>query len=168
DNFFGKIKTEEDLPTPEQLPFLSYQFWKVNPVAGPIYVENLNKGDLLVLEIEDIIPGEQGWTGFTPDFGSLANSYEFPEFQEPYTRIIKHNPGPSGTMADGTGTFNVDRDVTFPLHPFIGTIATAPERGIENTLVSQGPWGGNIDVRDISKGNKIMLNTYHDGGLLFM
>jgi amidase len=36
DNFFGEIRTEEDLPTPENLPFLRYQFWKVNPVAGPI------------------------------------------------------------------------------------------------------------------------------------
>jgi acetamidase/formamidase len=33
--------------------------------------------------------------------------------------------------------------------------------------VSQGPWGGNIDSRDVKKGNRIMLNTYHDGGLLF-
>ena len=60
DNFFGEIDTEEVLPTAEQLPFLKYQFWKVNPVAGLIYVEGLNAGDLLVLEIEDIIPSERG------------------------------------------------------------------------------------------------------------
>ena len=168
DNFFGEINTEEDLPTPEQLPFLRHQYWKVNPVAGPIYIDGLKKGDVLVLEIEDIIPDEQGWTGFTPGFGNLADHYDYPEFQQPYSRIIKHRPGKSGTTSDGTGTFNVTRDVTFPLHPFIGTIATAPERGIENTLVSQGPWGGNIDIRDICKGTKIMMNTYHNGGLLFL
>jgi amidase len=55
DNFFGEIDTEEVLPTPEQLPFLRHQFWKVNPVAGPIYVEGCKAGDLLVLEIVDII-----------------------------------------------------------------------------------------------------------------
>jgi amidase len=53
------------------------------------------------------------------------------------------------------------------LRPFLGTIVTAPERGTENTLVSQGSWGGNIDCRDVSRGNKVFLNTYHDGGLLF-
>lgn len=167
DNFFGEIKTEDDLPTPQQLPFLRYQFWKVNPVAGPIYVEGLSAGDLLVLEIEDIIPSEQGWTGFVPTFGNLAKNADFPELQQPYSRITHHKPGPSGTTSDGTGTFNVTREVTYPLRPFLGTIVTAPQRGIENTLVSQGPWGGNIDSRDVRKGNRIMLNTYHDGGLLF-
>ncbi len=167
DNFFGEIKTEDDLPTPENLPFLRYQFWNVNPVAGPIYIEGLNAGDLLVLEIEDIIPSDQGWTGFVPTFGNLAKHYDFPELQQPYTRITHHKPGPSGTTSDGIGTFTVTREVTYPLHPFLGTIVTAPERGVENTLVSQGPWGGNIDCRDVCKGNKIMLNTYHDGGLLF-
>ncbi len=167
DNFFGEIKTEDDLPTPENLPFLRYQFWNVNPVAGPIYIKGLNAGDLLVLEIEDIIPSDQGWTGFVPTFGNLAKHYDFPELQQPYTRITHHKPGPSGTTSDGSGTFTVTREVTYPLHPFLGTIVTAPERGVENTLVSQGPWGGNIDCRDVCKGNKIMLNTYHDGGLLF-
>ena len=167
DNFFGEVNTEDDLPTPENLPFLQYQFWKVNPVAGPIYIKGLNAGDLLVLEIEDIIPSDQGWTGFVPTFGNLAKHYDFPELQQPYARITHHKPGPSGTTSDGTGTFTVTREVTYPLHPFLGTIVTAPERGVENTLVSQGPWGGNIDCRDVCKGNKIMLNTYHDGGLVF-
>ena len=143
------------------------QFWTVNPVAGPIFVEGLKAGDLLVLEIEDIIPSERGWTGFVPDFGNLAGNAAFPELQQPYARITRHSPGPSGTTSDGTGAFNVNREVTYPLRPFLGTIVTAPERGIENTLVSQGLWGGNIDCRDVKKGNKVMLNAYHDGGSSF-
>lgn len=137
DNFFGEIKTEEDLPTPERLPFLRHQFWKVNPVAGPIYVEGLRAGDLLVLEIDDIVPSERGWTGFVPTFGNLAKNSDFPELQQPYSRITHHKPGPSGTTSDGTGSFSVNREVTYPLRPFLGTIVTAPERGIENTLVSR-------------------------------
>ena len=145
DNFFGEIDSEEVRPTPEHLPFLDYQFWKVNPVAGPIYVEGLNAGDLLVLEIEDIVPSERGWMGFTPDFGNLAGNAAFPELQQPYSRITHHRLGPSGTTSDGTGTFSVNREVAYPLRPFLGMSVTAPERGIENTVVSQGPWGGNID-----------------------
>jgi acetamidase/formamidase len=167
DNFFGAIKTERDLPTPEALPFLRYQFWKVNPVAGPIYVEGLEAGDLLVLEIEDVIPGDRGWTGFVPTFGNLAKNVDYPMLQQPYSRITHHRPGPSGSTSDGRGSFTITREVTYPLRPFLGTIVTAPERGIENTLVSQGPWGGNIDCHDVCKGHKIMLNAYHDGGLLF-
>lgn len=167
DNFFGEIKTEEDLPSPEQFEFLRHEPWKVNPVAGPIHVEGLKAGDMLVLEIEDIIPSERGWTGFLPTFGNLARNTDWPDLQQAYSRITHHKPGPSGTTSDGTGSFNVNREVEYPLRPFLGTILTAPERGIDNTLTSQGSWGGNIDCRDVKKGNKIMMNTYHDGGLLF-
>ena len=80
DNFFGEIKTEEDLPTPENFAFMRTQFWTVNPVAGPVYVEGLRAGDLLVLEIEDIIPSERGWTGFVPDFGNLAKNADLSRF----------------------------------------------------------------------------------------
>ena len=63
---------------------------------------------------------------------------------------------------------NVGREVRWPLAPFLGVIVTAPERGIENTLVGQGPWGGNIDVRDICAGHKVRMNASHPGGLLFL
>ena len=164
DAFFGQIKTEEDLPTSKSLP-PGHRF--VNPVVGPIYVEGLKAGDLLVLEIEDITPSERGWTGFGTNLSNLAKNTDFPELQRLYSRITHHQPGPSGTTSDGTGTFSVNREVTYPLRPFLGTIVTAPERGVENTLVTQGPWGGNIDCRDVRRGNRVMLNTYHDGGLLF-
>ena len=164
DAFFGQIKTEEDLPVSKRLP-PRHRF--VNPVAGPIYVNGLKAGDLLVLEIEDIIPSERGWTGFGTSFSNLAKNSDFPELQRIYSRITHHEPGPSGTTSDGVGFFSITRKVRYPLRPFLGTIVTAPERGIENTLVSQGPWGGNIDCHDVRKGNKILLNTSHDGGLLF-
>jgi acetamidase/formamidase len=62
----------------------------------------------------------------------------------------------------------LEREVRWPLAPFIGTIATAPERGIETAVNGQGPWGGNIDVRHISAGNELHLNATHAGGLLFL
>jgi amidase len=164
DAFFGQIKSENDLPVSKTLP-PRHRF--VNPVAGPIYIKGLKAGDLLVLEIEDIIPSERGWTGFGTSFSNLAKNSDFPELQRTYSRITHHEPGLSGTTSDGSGSFSVTREVRYPLRPFLGTIVTAPERGVENTLVSQGSWGGNIDCRDVRRGNKVILNTYHDGGLLF-
>src|SRR3954467_10285017 len=49
DAYSGKIQTEEDLPNSRKFSSL-----RPNPLAGPIYVEGLKAGDLLVLEIEDI------------------------------------------------------------------------------------------------------------------
>lgn len=167
DNFFGAIDSEEKLPSPEQFDFLRANPWRVNPVAGPIYVEGLTAGDLLIVELDDLVPSERGWTGFLPNFGNLAGDFAYPDLQQYYSRVTHHAPGPSGTTSDGTGSFTVDREVHYPLQPFIGTMVTAPERGIFDTLVSQGPWGGNIDCKHLCKGSKIIMNTYHDGGLLF-
>lgn len=168
DNFFGIINSEKILPSREELEILRHQHIKVNPVAGPIYVDGIESGDLLVLEIEDIIPSEKGWTGISPPIGNLTANPEFPELNTPYSRICYHRAGPSGTTSDGTGMFKVTREVIYPLRPFIGTVVLAPERGVENTMMSQGPWGGNLDCKHVCKGNKIMLNSTHDGGLLFL
>lgn len=168
DNFFGAIDSEEVLPSPDQLEFLRANPWRVNPVGGPIHVEGLRAGDTLIIDFDDLVPSAQGWTGFLPNFGNLAGDYAYPELQQHYSRVTHHKPGPSGTTSDGTGSFTVTREVTYPLHPFVGTIVTAPERGTFDTLVSQGPWGGNIDCKHICKGSRVLMNTYHDGGLLFM
>ena len=167
DNFFGAIHSEDVLPTPDQLDFLRANPWRVNPVAGPIRVEGLKAGDALVVELEDLVPSERGWTGFIPTFGNLAGQHAYPDLQRAYSRVTRHRPGPGGTTSDGTGTFHVTRPVEYPLRPFLGTIVTAPERGIENTLVSQGTWGGNIDCKHVCRGHRVIMNTYHDGGLLF-
>ena len=50
----------------------------------------------------------------------------------------------------------------------IGTIGTAPDREVETSAVGQGPWGGNLDVRDIAEGTTCYLNCYHPGGLLYV
>ena len=49
----------------------------------------------------------------------------------------------------------------------IGTIGCAPEREVETSSVGQGPWGGNLDMRDVKEGTKVLLNVYHSGGLLY-
>ena len=168
DNFFGAISSEDVLPDPEQLEILRSEPPRVNPVGGPIYVEGLRAGDTLVVELEDIVPSKNGWTGYQANFGNLAGDHAYPELQGNYSRITHHEPGPSGTTSDGTGSFTVNREVRYPLWPFVGTIATAPERGAFDTVLSQGPWGGNIDCKHVCKGSRVWLNTYHDGGLLFM
>jgi acetamidase/formamidase len=58
--------------------------------------------------------------------------------------------------------------LSWPLEPFIGTLATASEREVITSVLGQGPFGGNIDCRDIAPGHTIYLNSYNDGGLLYV
>ena len=52
--------------------------------------------------------------------------------------------------------------------PFIGTIAVAPEREVETPALGQGSWGGNLDVRDMCPGTRVLIPCYHQGALLYV
>jgi acetamidase/formamidase len=162
----NRIRTKEDLPVPEIL--LESSRNEFNPVGGPVYVEGAEKGDILIVTICDIIPDKQGNTGITPDLGPLRDSGRWPSCREPYTHIIEHLPGKSGTTSDGKALFN-DK-ISWDLHPFIGTLGVAPIRPTwagSDTVTGQGSWGGNYDCRDICKGTKVYLPVFHEGALFF-
>lgn len=145
-----------------------------NPVSGPVYIDGVHRGDTLVVTVENVVVAEHGWSGWGPGAGAggmLGSTGSWPELEKAHSCSIKHAPGPSGTTADGQAIlYEQDsemRRVSWGLAPFVGTLATAPDREIESSLVGQGPFGGNLDCRDIKAGTKVYLPAYHDGGLLF-
>ncbi len=168
----GAIRTPDKLPTGEVVLGFETIPAELNPVGGPVYIEGVERGDVLVVNIEKIIVDLQGFTCWTNHSGGILGPGTFwPELEPPYSHIIKHLLGPSGTTSDGKGVLNEFqsdfRKVTWDLAPFVGTLATAPEREIESSLTGQGPYGGNMDVRDLKEGTKVYFPVYHDGGLLF-
>lgn len=168
DNFHDLVDPDDPrLPLDHNL-LASNQYLKANPVAGPVHVAGAESGDTLIVEILDIRVREWGWTGIMPGYGLLNGLKDWEDCQGPFATAIRHEPGPSGSLDDGMAVLNVGREVRWPLRPFIGTIATAPERGVENTLISQGPWGGNLDARDIAMGARVHMNVSHSGGLLYI
>ena len=162
----GTITSADIAPLIAEMPNAKSEPGKGNPVGGPVFVEGAEPGDLLEVTIEKIIVEEQGWTHPGPKGGPLGDSYEWPALHDPYVRIFKHLPGPSGTTRDGKGVFS-DK-ITWDLQPFIGTIAVAPEREVESTTIGQGPFGGNLDIRDMKEGTRCYINCYHEGGLLYV
>ena len=147
-------------------PVWEFEPTKGNPIGGPVYVNGAERGDLLEVTIEKIIVDELGYTAYFPGVGPLGDSLTWPSLQGPYVHHIKHLPGPSGTTRDGKGVIN--EKITWDLKPFIGTIGVAPDREVETSAVGQGPWGGNLDVRDMKEGTKCIINCYHEGGLLYV
>jgi acetamidase/formamidase len=167
DNNGGRIRTEKDLPTVELLkPNSQFEPGKFNPLSGPIFVEGANRGDLLKVSIQEIVPASTGVTFIMEGRGPLADSRKWPELGQNHTRIIHHLPGPSGTLRDGKAVYN--ERISWPLEPFIGTIGTAPDFELHSSVVGQLPSAGNWDCRDISTGNTLYLNCHHDGGLLYL
>ena len=118
------------------------------------------------MHIQSIDPWRYGFSGILPGIGPLGDSQRWAECAEPHVQVIEHFPGPSGHTRDGTGRYS-DK-LTWDLMPFCGTLACAPEREVFTSLLGQGPFGGNIDCRDVRAGHTILLNAYHEGGLLYV
>jgi len=135
-------------------------------VAGPIYIEGVRRGDLLAIKIEDILVAPDQSFTFAYRRGPIHDSLKWSEAAEPWTHILRHEIGPSGTMRDGKLWFN--ERISWPVSPFIGTIAVAPEREVLSSVYGQGIGGGNIDCRDIKSGNTLFVNSQNEGGLLFV
>ena len=75
DALSGRIQSQTDLRTPEKMSPLSDSEPPLgNPLAGPIYIRGAEKGDLLALDIEKIIPGEKGVTAIGLGRGVLSDS----------------------------------------------------------------------------------------------
>ncbi len=136
------------------------------PVVGPIHVEGCWAGDVLAGHIDWIDPWRYGFSGILPGIGPLSVSLRWRDCVEPYVHVIEHLPGPSGHARDGIARYS--NALSWDMMPFIGTLVTAPEREVFTSVLGQGPFGGNIDCRDIRAGHTIYLNSYNDGGLLFI
>jgi amidase len=163
----GYFKTENDKAIPAQRPGFDRSPPLVNPVAGPIWVEGAERGDTLIVMVEDIVVDDYSWIAIGPGRGPLGESTRWPELSTQYTtRIFRHVGGPSGTYRDGTLRFN--HRISWPLTPFIGTLGVAPDRDVMTSADGQGEWGGNLDIRDVAPGNRIYLPIFHPGALFYL
>jgi acetamidase/formamidase len=163
----GYFKTPQDKAIPARRPGFDRNPPHANPIGGPVYLEGAQRGDTLVVTIEDILVADYSWIAIGPRRGPLGESSRWPELSADYTtKIFRHTPGPSGTMRDGTLHFS-DR-LTWPITPFVGTLGVAPDREVTTSVDGQGDWGGNLDIRDVCTGNRIFLPIYHPGALFYL
>ncbi|MFO0880843.1 MAG: acetamidase/formamidase family protein [Gemmataceae bacterium] len=163
----GFFRTPEDKAIPGRRPGFDRSPPLANPIAGPVYIEGARRGDTLVVRIDQIEVNDFSWVAVGPRRGPLGESTRWPELSGEYTtKIFRHTPGPSGTTRDGTLHFN-DR-ISWPITPFIGTLGVAPDREVTTSLDGQGEWGGNLDIRDVAPGNRILLPIFHEGALFYL
>jgi acetamidase/formamidase len=163
----GYFKTPEDKAIPARRPGFDKSPPLANPIGGPVYLEGAERGDTLVVSIEEILVADYSWIAIGPRRGPLGESTRWPELSADYTtKIFQHQPGPSGSTRDGTLRFN--ERITWPITPFIGTFGVAPDREVTTSLDGQGEWGGNLDIRDIAAGNRLFLPIFHPGALFYL
>jgi amidase len=146
DTSTGRIHRAEDLPE-----FLRVRDpHKVNPAAGPVYIEGAAPGDDLVVDILDIRLQPHGFVRVHAGAGVLQNDI-----------------APDGVLmarVDGDHVV-LGEKVRLPLRPMVGVIGTAPATGVVYTA-APGPQGSNIDVNAVTVGARVHLPVHVPGALL--
>lgn len=163
----GYFRSADDKAVPARRPGFDRSPPLANPIGGPVWLVGAERGDTLVVTIEGILVGDYSWIAIGPRRGPLGDSTRWPELSSDYTtRIFRHTPGASGTTRDGTLQFN--ERIAWSIRPFVGTLGVAPDREVTTSLDGQGPWGGNLDIRDVAPGNRVLLPVFHPGALFYL
>ena len=162
---------------------------RVHPLTGPVYVAGAAPGDLLEVEICDMKPAAFGYTVQVPGFGFLRDA-----FPEPYIAKWKIKDGfaesadlPGVRIPDGSFVGVIGVAPSKALRETIqrreanllgrGGMVLPPEK--EGAVPAAEPIasealrtipprenGGNLDIKQLSKGARLMLPVFVDGALV--
>lgn len=129
----------------------------VNPVTGPIFVEGAEPGDNILVKIEKIKCYDP-WTITTPGTGGLdfLNINKNLPATVSICKIINNmiiHPSKKG-------------DVEILLEPLIGTMGVAPLFDTYQSAYHSQEHLGNVDIKDITIGNAVILPVNVKGALL--
>lgn len=126
-------------------------------ITGPIHIEGAEPGDVLKIRINHIVPRSYGANWNLPGALKLG---EFPEvFAEPQVKWFYFDPVRHVTeFAPG---------IEIPVRPFPGIVGVARAEPGKYSTVPPGPFGGNIDVRELVAGTTLYLPVFVDGALLW-
>ena len=124
---------------------------RIHPLTGPVFVKGTHAGDVLEVEILDLQPGIWGWTGIWPRLTLLRK-----EFAKPH---IRH-----WDLSNGHET-KLRADIIIPLDPFCGTMGVAPAQAGEISVLPPARYGGNMDIRHLTRGTTLLLPVQVEGGL---
>ena len=120
------------------------------PATGPIWVNGAEPGDALKVDFISITPKEGAAHMVMPGRGFLEE-----DFPEAYPTVMTLD-GRQLVLPSG---------LRLPLVPSMGVVATTPTYP-QNTASDSGPYGGDIDMKELVAGSTMYLPVFVAGGLL--
>jgi acetamidase/formamidase len=144
-------------------------------LTGPIYIEGAEPGDTLAVEMLDLktrVP--YGINSSSSTGGVFSTNYPAAKGD-----AIPDMPNANHLIrtgaANGRAVAFFSETIHVPLNPFFGTMAVAPDHptvgqpGVRveglQTSGPPGPYGGNMDFRDLKAGSTLYLPVFHPGAL---
>ncbi|WP_373067791.1 acetamidase/formamidase family protein [Gemmatimonas sp.] len=176
DGQLGRSSSSDDI--------LSIDTGRIHPLVGPIWIEGAQPGDLLEIEVIEVIAPDYGFTSQRPGLGLLDG-----ELDEPF---LVH-----WDLADGWARSAQLQGVRIAGDPFLGIMGVAPSESMITEVLLQeadaahspteprsaipstarvcseglrtGPprrHGGNIDLKQLGAGARAYLPVLEPGALL--
>jgi acetamidase/formamidase len=144
-------------------------------VTGPVAIAGARPGDVLKIEFLDLVPrAPYGVISNRHGYGALPG--ELPPLPFPGFVADPGDVEKSGTVSlfcpvsgDLTGALAAGggRSIKFPIAPFLGLIGVTPAGETPTHSVPPGPFGGNIDIKDLISGTALYLPVQVDGAGLY-
>lgn len=125
-------------------------FDPIHPLTGPVFVEGAEPGDTLEVEIISLKHKGWGWNAVIPGFGLLGE-----EYRNPYLHHYRL----------GRTHCAFREDIQIPFEPFCGVMGVAPREPGRLDTIPPRENGGNIDIRHLTAGTKVMFPVLAPGAL---
>jgi len=123
---------------------------RIHALTGPVWVDGAEPGDVLEIDVLATRHAGWGWTSVVAGLGFLKE-----RFKEPY---LFH------WTLEGDATRSLAPAVV-PVRPFLGVMGVARADDGAFRTRPPGPFGGNLDVRELCAGSKLYLPVYNKGAL---
>jgi acetamidase/formamidase len=130
--------------------FLAIDRGRIHALTGPIRIEGAEPGDVLEIQVLRVEHLGWGWSSVIPGLGFLKEQFRDPFlFHWALDREVSRSLGPA----------------VVPLRPFCGVMGVAPAEDGEFRTRPPGPFGGNMDVRELCTGATLYLPVLNSGAL---
>jgi len=130
--------------------FLAIDRTRIHALTGPVWIDGAEPGDVLQIDVLSTRHGGWGWSSVIEGLGFLKD-----RFREPY---LFH------WQLDGESTSSLSPAVV-PLRPFLGVMGVARADDGAFRTRPPGPFGGNLDVRELCAGSRLYLPVFNHGAL---
>jgi len=128
--------------------YLTIDRTRIHALTGPIWIDGAEPGDVLQIDILDARHHGWGWTSVIEGLGFLKD-----HFREPYLFHWQLDAGSTRSLAPAV----------VPVRPFPGVMGVARAEPGEFRTRPPGPFGGNLDVRELCAGSRLYLPVFVPG-----
>jgi len=130
--------------------YLAIDRTRIHALTGPIWIEGAEPGDVLEVQVLATRHYGWGWSSIVEGLGFLKE-----RFREPYL-FQWHLEGEFSRSLF---------PAVVPLRPFLGVMGVARAEDGRFRTRPPGPFGGNLDVRELCAGARLYLPVFNRGAL---